>query len=131
MIGGRVQRVETMIFILDLRTVRDRETDLPEAPHNVVRDLRQRMQFPESIAPARQEKSVGFFGSRRFQFEIASPRRQRRFQFGLRDIDRFARRWFLLFRKRAELLDARGELAVARRDNSPATVPARRDSARR
>ena len=47
MIGGRVQRVEAMIFVFDFRTVGDGETDFAEAADDVFGDLRERMEFAE------------------------------------------------------------------------------------
>ena len=43
MVGGRVERVEAMIFVLNLRPVSDGKTDLAERADDVVGDLRERM----------------------------------------------------------------------------------------
>ena len=43
MVGGRVERVEAMILVLDLRPIGDGETDFAEGADDVVRDLRERM----------------------------------------------------------------------------------------
>ena len=47
MVGGRVQRVKAMIFVLDLRAVGHHEADLAKAADDVLGDLRQRMELAE------------------------------------------------------------------------------------
>src|ERR1017187_6901012 len=52
MVGGRVERVEAMILVLNLRPVGHGETNLAERADDVVGDLRERMQFAERAAAA-------------------------------------------------------------------------------
>ena len=50
MVGRRVERVKTMIFVLNLRSVGDSETDLAERADDVVGDLGEWMCFAENTA---------------------------------------------------------------------------------
>jgi hypothetical protein len=54
MVGGRVQRVETMPFVLDLRTVLDGEPHAAKNRDRALEHLRQRMQMANRVTPARQ-----------------------------------------------------------------------------
>ena len=83
MIGGRVQRVETMIFVFDLRSVRDHETNLAEAADDVLGDLRERMQFAERAAAAGQGEIGRLLRQRGFEFQFGAAAGQRGFQFDL------------------------------------------------
>ena len=74
MVGGRVERVETMIFVLDLRPIGDDETDLAETADDIVGDLREGVQFAQRSAAARQREIGRFFGQRGFQFQFFAAR---------------------------------------------------------
>src|SRR5579863_8663164 len=53
MIGGGVERVETMILVLDFRSVRHRKTDFAEGADDVVGHLGEGMQFAKGAAASR------------------------------------------------------------------------------
>ena len=53
MVGGRVQGVEAMIFVLDFRPVGDGEANLAKTAHDVFRHLGQRMKFAQRHDGAR------------------------------------------------------------------------------
>ena len=112
MVGGRVERVETMIFVLDLRPVGDGKTDLAEAADDVVGDLRERMQFAERAAASGQREIGRLFRQRSFQFQFLAARDERGFEFHFGGVDEFAGGGLFFFRERAELFHQRGELAV-------------------
>ena len=72
MVGGCVQRVKTMILILDLRPIGDHKPNFAEAAHYVLGDLRQRMEFAQRAAAARQREISRFVGQRRSEFQFAA-----------------------------------------------------------
>ena len=112
MVGGRVQRVETMIFVLDLRAVGDGKTDLAKTAHNVLRHLRQRMQFAERAAAAGQREIGRLLGQRGFEFEFGAALGERGFQFHLGLVDEFAGGGFFFLGQSAKLFHQRGEFAL-------------------
>ena len=77
MIGGRVQRVEAMVLVLDLRAVGHGEADLAKGAHDVFGDLRERMQFAQRAAAARQGEICRLFGQGGLEFEFTPPLGQR------------------------------------------------------
>src|SRR5208282_2671704 len=60
MVGGRVERVETIIFVLDLRAVGDHKTNFAEAADDVLGHLRERMEFAERTTASGQ-REIGRF----------------------------------------------------------------------
>ena len=112
MVGGRVERVEAMILVLDLRPVGHGETDLAERADDVVGDLRERMQFAERAAASGQREISWLFRQRGFQFQFLAARHERGFEFDLGGVDEFACGGLFFLGERAELFHQRGELAV-------------------
>ena len=112
MVGGRVERVEAMIFVLDLRPVGDGETDFAERADDVVGDLRERMQFAERAAASGQGEIGRLLRQRGFEFQFLAARRQRGFQFDFGGVDEFAGGGLFLLGERAELFHQGGEFAV-------------------
>ena len=112
MVGGRVERVEAMILVLDLRPVGDGETDFAERADDVVGDLRERMQFAERAAASGQREIRRLFRQRGLQFQFLAARRERGFEFHLGGVDEFAGGGLFFLGERAELFHQRGELAV-------------------
>ena len=112
MVGRRVQRVETMVLVLDLRAVGDDETNFAEAADDVLGHLGQRMEFAERAAAAGQGEIGRFLGQGGFEFEFAPAFGQGGFQFDLGGVDEFAGGGFLFLGKGAELFHQRGESAV-------------------
>ena len=109
MIGGRVERVEAMVFVLDFRAIRDDETNFAEAADDVVGDLGEGMQLPEDGAAAGKAEIGRLFGESAFEFEFATAFREELidFRFGL--VNELASAGAFLLRKRAELFHQRGE----------------------
>jgi hypothetical protein len=62
-----------MVLVLNLRPVRDGETDLAEGAHDVLGDLRERMELAERAAAAGQSEIGRLFGQR--GGSSSSPRR--------------------------------------------------------
>src|SRR3989442_15402866 len=60
MVGGRIEGVEAMIFVLNLRSIGNNETNLAEAAHYVVRHLRERVELAKRAAAAGQGEVGGF-----------------------------------------------------------------------
>src|SRR5256886_13678326 len=83
--GGRVERVETVIFVFDLRSIGDDEPDLAKAAHDGVGDLRERMQLAERVAASRQGEVGRLLWQCGFKFEFVAARSERGFEFGLGD----------------------------------------------
>ena len=130
MVGGGVQRVETMILVLDFRAVGDGEADFAEAADNVLGHLGERMEFAEGAAAAGQGEIGGFLGQGGLEFEFGAAFGKRGFEFGLGGVDEFAGGGFFLLGERAELFHQRGELAVRRQSRRLWSVRARRGRAR-
>src|SRR6185437_1212686 len=76
MVGGRVQRIEAMIFVLDLRAIRDDEANLAETTYDIVGHLRQWMQLAQRATTTGQGEVGWFFGRRGFVFEFFTSRSQ-------------------------------------------------------
>src|SRR2546426_938042 len=102
MIGRCVERVKTMILVLDLRTVRDNKADLPETPHDVVGYLRQWMKFPDGATTSGQSEVGWFLEKRPFEFDFLAPRLQGSLQFDLGLVDQLACGRTVLFRQCSE-----------------------------
>src|ERR1035441_4453368 len=71
-VGGRVQGVEAVILVLDLRAVCDYEPDLAETADNVLGHLRERMELADEAAAPGQSEIRGFLGQGSFEFELAA-----------------------------------------------------------
>ena len=112
MVGRRIERVEAMILILDLRPVGDGEADLAEGTDDVVGDLREWMQLAERAAASGQGEVGWMLGHRGGEFEFTTTFGERSFEFDLGDVDEFAGGGLLFLRERAELFHQRGEPAV-------------------
>ena len=112
MIGGSVQRVEAMIFVLDFRAIGDDKTNLAKAAHDVLGDLRERMEPAQARRRPGKVKSVGSLG--RAALSSSSYRRATSaFSSSTLDwLDQLSRRRDFLPWERAELLHQRGEPAV-------------------
>src|SRR5437588_11740277 len=104
MVCRRVQCIETMVFILDLRPIRNGEADFAKTADDVLRNLRERMQLAQCTAPSWQREVGGFLGQYSFEFQLAAPTGQRRFELTFGDIDCLASSRFFLFGQGAELL---------------------------
>src|SRR5438552_18686311 len=74
MVGGRIEGVEAMIFVLDLRSIGNDEANLAEAAHDVVGDLRERMQIADRATATGQSEVGGFLRSRSHEFECLAAR---------------------------------------------------------
>ena len=70
MVGGRVQRIEAMVFVLNLRAVGDGEAEFAEGADDVFGHLRERMKFAERAAASGQREIGGFLRQRSRQFEF-------------------------------------------------------------
>src|SRR5688572_24919540 len=101
-----------MILVLDFRAISDHEANFPKAPHDVVRDLRERMKLAQPAATPGKREVRRILGHRLFEFEIGAARRQSRLQFSLRDVNQLARSWLLFFRQGAKLLEQSRELPI-------------------
>ena len=112
MVGGGVERVEAMVFVLDLRAVGDDEADFAEAADDVLGHLRERMEFAERAAAAGRAEIGRFLGQRGCQFEFVAARGQRGFEFDLGGVDGLAGGGFVRFGQGAELFHQRGKPAV-------------------
>ena len=112
MVGGRVERVETMILVLDFRAVGDDEADFAEAADDVLGHLRERMEFAKRAAASGQREIGRFLGQRSRQFEFGAAFGQRGFEGDFGSVDGFAGSGLFLLRKRAELFHQSGEPAV-------------------
>ncbi len=112
MVGGRVQRVETMVFVLDFRPVGHSKTNLAKRADDVVGDLRERMQFAERAAASGQREISRLFGQRGFKLQFVAAFAERGFEFLFRGVDRFAGGGTFSPWERAELFHHRSELAV-------------------
>src|ERR1041384_2574899 len=104
MIGRGVERVETVVLILDLRAIGDLEADLAEAADNVLGDLRQRMKLAQETAAPWQREIGPLLGATRFEVGFGSTVREGRFNFSLGDVDGFTGRRLFLLRQCAKLL---------------------------
>src|ERR1035441_3694847 len=85
MVGGRVQGVEAVILVLDLGTVGHYEPDLAKAAHDILSNLRQRMEFADDPAAPGQSEIRGLLGQGGFEFDLAAALGQGGFE---RDLDR-------------------------------------------
>ena len=112
MIGGRVQRVEAVILVLDLRPVCDHEADLAEAADDVLGDLRERMELADDAAASGQGEIGWFLGQGGLEFKLAAALGQGGFELDLGAVDGLAGGRLLFFGQRAQLLHQGGELAV-------------------
>ena len=112
MVGGRVERVEAMILVLDLRAVGDGEADFAERADDVVGDLRERMQFAERAAASGQCEIGRLFGQRGFQIQLFTARDERGFKFDLGGVDEFAGGGLFFLGECAELFHQHSELAI-------------------
>ena len=65
-IGRRVERIEAMVLVFNLRTVRDHKPDLAKDPDDILGDLRQRMKFAYPSAAPRQGEICFLFWQRCF-----------------------------------------------------------------
>ena len=110
--GGRVQGVEAMPLIFDLRPIGDGEADLAERAYDVVRGLRQRMQFAEGATASGQGEIGRLLRQRGFHFQFAPPLDEHGIEFCLRGVDGLAGGGTIFLRQRAELFHQRGEFAV-------------------
>ena len=131
MVGGGVQRVEAMVFVLDFGAVGDDEADLAEAADDILGDLRERMELAEGAAAAREREIGGFFGrgGRKFQFAVALG--QGGFEFDLGGVDGLAGGGLFFFGQGAELFHQRGEFAVGARKFTRACSRAAKSGAAR
>jgi hypothetical protein len=111
MVGGRVERVEAMIFVLNLRPVGDGEADLRKARTMSSVTCVSGCNLPSARRRPGSVKSVGSFGSAALS-SSSSRRGERGFEFHLGGVDEFAGGGLFLLRQRAELFHQRGELAV-------------------
>src|SRR5439155_12548484 len=90
MVGRRVEGVEAMIFVLDFGAVGDDEPDLAEAAHDVLGDLRERMQLAQCAAAAGNGEVSRCFRRRGMEFEYFTARNERGLEFDLCGVDGFA-----------------------------------------
>src|SRR5262245_20073963 len=101
-----------MVFVFDLRSVCYDKTDLAKGPHDLLANLRQRMQLAQ-FASAAWKSEIGWFlweGSFQFQFGAAFCQGSLQLDFYL--VDQFACAGPFFLRQRSELFHQRGELAV-------------------
>src|SRR2546426_1469642 len=80
MVCRRIERVEAMIFVLDLRSIGYDEANLAETPHDVVGYLRERMQLAERAAAAGQSEVGGILRQGGLEFEFVAARCQSGFE---------------------------------------------------
>src|SRR5438874_6914956 len=96
MVGRRVERVEAVIFIFDLRSVGHRKANFAEAADDVLGHLRERMKLTQWTATAWQCKIGPLFGQGGLEFERTAAFRESSFEFHFGRIDDFASTRFLL-----------------------------------
>ena len=89
-VGGGVQRVETMVFVLDLGAVGDDEADLAEAADDVLGHLGQRVELAQGAAAAGQGEIGGFLGQGGLEFQFAAALGQGGFELDLGGVDGLA-----------------------------------------
>src|SRR5438876_9583475 len=112
MAGRRVERIEAMVFIFDLRSVGDSEADFPKAADDVLGHLRERMELAQGAAAAWQCKIGRLAGQRGLKFEFAAALCEGRFKCNFDGIDGFAGTGLLLLRQTPKLLHQRSESAM-------------------
>src|SRR5439155_3091385 len=112
MVRGRVERVETMVLVLDFRPLSDGESDLAKAAHDVVGDLGERMKVAERATAAGQGEVGRFLGQGGLSFDFLATARESGLEFKLRLIDQSAGSGTVLLRQGTELFHERGEPAV-------------------
>jgi hypothetical protein len=112
MIRRRVQRVEHVILVLHFRSVGHGKTQFAEGPHDVVRDLGQRMQPAQSPTPPRSREVDWFLGQGGLERQFLAPCREHRIQFRFHRVDLFAGRGALFLREGAQLLHQRRKLSL-------------------
>ncbi len=112
MVGRRIESVEAMIFVLDLRSIGYDEANLAETAHDVVGYLRERVQLAERAAASGQGEVGGFLRQRGLEFKFLAARGQSGFELDLGFVDPFAGGRAILFGQRAELFHQGGEFAV-------------------
>src|SRR5438046_7624411 len=115
MVRGRVERVETMVLVLDFRPLSDGESDLAKAAHDVVGDLGERMKFAERATAAGQGEVGRFLGQGGLSFDFLATARESGLEFKLRLIDQSAGSGTVLLRQGTELFHERGERSEERR----------------
>src|SRR5436309_13895089 len=106
MVRGRVERIETMVLVLDFRPVSDGESDLAKAAHDVVGDLGERVKVPEHATAAGQGEVCRFLGQSGLSFDFVATARESRLKFKLRLIDQSAGSGTILLRQGTELCHA-------------------------
>src|ERR1039458_6744186 len=100
MVGGRVQGVEAVILVLDLRAVCDHEPDLAKAADNVPSNLRQRMGLARA-SPARGQSEIrGVVGQRGLELELGAALSQGSFERDLGAVEGLARGGLLFLGQR-------------------------------
>src|SRR5881396_3152121 len=104
MVSGRVERVETVIFVFDLGSIGHDEPDLAKAAHDVVGDLRERMQLAERATASGQSEVSRFPGQRGFGFKLLAAGVERGFEFDFGGVDELAGGGAFSFCQAAELL---------------------------
>src|SRR4051794_10299661 len=112
MIGGRVERVEAMVFVFDLRTIGNHEADFTKTADDIFRGLGEGMELAERTTAAGQRKICRFLRESRTKLQFTTAVGQCRFNFSLGSIDGFTSCGFLLFGKSAQLLHQGSKLAV-------------------
>jgi len=106
MVGGGVQRVEAMIFVLNLRAVGDGEAELAEA-RTMSSVTCVSGWAAERAAAAGNVKSVGSLGSAALRFEFGAAFGERGFEGDFGGVDEFAGGGLFCFRQRASCSSAR------------------------
>src|SRR5438270_12948966 len=112
MVGRRVERVEAVIFIFDLRSVGHRKANFAKAAEGVLGHLRERMKLAQWTATAWQCKVGRLFRQGGLEFERTAAVREGGFEFYFGRIDGFASTRFLLLGQSSKLFHQRRESAM-------------------
>src|SRR5439155_22069443 len=94
-----IQRIEAMVFILDLRPIGDSKSNLAKTANDVLSDLGKRMQSPDLPSPSRQREICRLLRHRRLEFQLRAPAFQKRIELSFCLIDQLTHSGSLVFRQ--------------------------------
>src|SRR5690349_12750339 len=112
MVRGCVERVEAVILIFYLRSVRDDKADFAKAADDVFGDLRQRVELAQRTAASGQCEIGWLTRERGFQFQFRPALGEGGFQLDLGQVHELAGRRLLFLRQSAKLLQQGGKLSL-------------------
>lgn len=112
MVGGSVQGVEAVGFVLDLGPIGDGEADFTEGSDDILGGLSEGVESAEVGLAAWGGEVGGLFGEGGLEGEVGSALAEEVFQFRFGGIDGFAGGWAFLFGEGAQLFHEGGELSI-------------------